>query len=65
MGLDLHFCRADEIGDVMAFLGAHWASGHVLARPTASSLLEIPRLDTNHLPKDRDAEAAAWTSKAG
>jgi peptidoglycan/xylan/chitin deacetylase (PgdA/CDA1 family) len=35
-----------------------------LARPTAESLFVLPRLDTNHLPTDRNAPPNAWTTQA-
>jgi len=35
-----------------------------LCNPQASAMLEIPRLDTNDLPKSANAAAVAWTEQA-
>ena len=50
----------EELGCACAFTTkfdlAHVRSG--------SALLELPRLDTNHLPKDGGAPANEWTERA-
>jgi len=44
--------------------GAAFTTRVGLARPTRSSLLMLPRLDTNDLPTDGSAEPCEWTLKA-
>jgi peptidoglycan/xylan/chitin deacetylase (PgdA/CDA1 family) len=44
--------------------GAAFTTQVALARPRSSQMLELPRLDTNDLPRRSDAPPSAWTAAA-
>jgi peptidoglycan/xylan/chitin deacetylase (PgdA/CDA1 family) len=53
----------EDTVDILASRGcaAAFTTQVDLARPSAGNFLELPRLDTNDLPRSADAEKATWT----